>query len=838
MYRFSKKIYLVDGTSLCYRSFFALKLSTSNGLPTGAIYGFLQTLQKIQKKFSPHYIGICFDVSRKTFRQDMFVNYKINRPPTPDGLKVQIPIIKEIIQALGMKIIEKEGLEADDLIASLTKKAIGENLPVIIVSSDKDIYQLLDDAFVNIYNPSTEKLITKDDFLKEFGFSSNLIVDWLALVGDNVDNVPGAKGVGKVTAAKLIKEFKTIENIFKNLDSLSPKLQEILKKEKENVFLSKELVKLKIVDLEIDWGSLEIKEPDYQKIYNICKELEFKSIVKDLSAPKLNLQIDIKEVSSDKLKEAIKDNLCIFTLDTTNFYLFNLDKNSIYKSQINEALFILEDETIKKISFDIKEKLHLLDKIFLKGIYFDIMVAAYLLEPTLLDYSLNNLVSFYLGQFLQDIPIQVQAYFIYKLYLLLLERLKAENLMDLFLNVEMPLIQVLYQMEKAGVMIDKDKLEDLLSEVDNKINQIQTEIFSIANKQFNLNSPQQLSTVLFKELKIPPIKTTKTGYSTSEEVLEKLALQYKIAKLILEYRQLNKLKTTYINPIKNMLIDGKLYAKFNQTSTQTGRLSSHHPNLQSIPAKNELSTSLRKVFISSFKDGYILSADYSQIELRILAHFSSDKNLITAFKEDLDIHTYTASLLFGIPQKQINEKQRDLAKRINFSIIYGMTAYGLAEELNISLQEAQSFIDNYFLRYSGVKEYINKVYKEAMQFGFVKTILGRKRKLPDINSANFQLKEAAYRQAINTPIQGSCADLIKVAMINIYKQFKEKKLQAKLIIQIHDELIFDVPASELNIVKDIVKKYMQESLPLSIPIKVAIKVGKNWAELEEINQNL
>ncbi|MCM8830786.1 MAG: DNA polymerase I [Candidatus Omnitrophica bacterium] len=835
MHEFSKNIYLVDGTALCYRSFFALKLSTSGGLPTGAIYGFLQTLQKIQKKFSPRYIGICFDISRKTFRQDMFLNYKINRPPTPDGLKVQIPIIKELIQAFGIKIIEKEGLEADDLIASLTKKAIKENLSITIVSSDKDIYQLLDDTFVNIYNPTTEKLITEDDFLKEFGFSSKLIVDWLALVGDSVDNIPGAKGIGKVTATKLIKEFKTIENIFENLDSLSPRLQEILKKEKENVFLSKELVKLKIVDLDMNWDSLQIKEADYQKIYNICKELEFKSILKDLPTPKLNLQIDIKEVSSDKLMEAIKDNLCFFTLDDTNFYIFNPDKNFIYKSQISDAFGILENENIKKISFDIKEKLHLLGKNSLKGIYFDVMVAAYLVEPTLLDYNLNNLVSFYLGQFLQDIPIQVQAYFIYKLYLLLLERLKNENLIDLFLNVEMPLVQILYEMERVGVMIDKNKLEDLLIEVDNKINQIQTEIFSIAKKQFNLNSPQQLSIVLFEELKIKPIKTTKTGYSTSEEVLANLASEYKIAKLILEYRQLNKLKTTYINPIKNMLVDGKLYAKFNQTSTQTGRLSSSSLNLQSIPAKNEFSTSLRKVFISSFKDGYILSADYSQIELRILAHFSSDKNLLSAFKEDIDIHIYTASLLFGIPKQKVTEKQRDLAKRINFSIIYGMSAYGLANELGISQEEAQSFIDNYFLRYSGVKEYINKVYKEASQYGYVKTILGRKRKLADINSPNYQLKEAAYRQAINTPIQGSCADLIKVAMIKIHEQFEKRQLQTKLIIQIHDELIFDVPPFELNIVKEIVKKCMQESLVLSVPLKVVMKAGRNWAELEEIN---
>lgn len=833
----SKKIlYLVDGTSLCYRSFFAIKLSTSTGFSTGAIYGFYQTLKKLISQYNPIYMAVCFDVSRKTFRQEKFKEYKIQRPPLPEGLKAQFPIVKQLIKALGIKTIERKGFEADDVIASLCRGARQDDLSVVIVSSDKDFCQLIEMDKVSIYNYNKDKMYLKADFLKDYGFQPHSMVDYLSLAGDSADNIPGAKGIGKVGATKLIKEFGNLENIFNNLDKMPQKLRNILVENEKMVLLSRELVKLSFPDLAINWQDLDIKESDPKKVYEIFKSLEFRKLLKEIAAPSLNLDLDVKVgLSKSHLQELTKEPVVLF-IETDKVFIFDKSKTTVYEVEVNDLKEILEDPRIKKISYGFKNQLLSLEGIDMKGLLFDVKIAAYLLDSSLGDYSLSVLISNYLAEHFSDIPAYAYPYFIYQLYRLLPLKLEEQGLDRLFFDVEMPLIAVLSGMQSRGVKVDVKILRALLSEVDTKIEKTRKNIFKICECEFNLNSPKQLRGILFDKLKIKPLKKTKTGYSTNEEVLDKLSLNYPVAGFILEYRQLNKLKTTYIKPLiedadKNK---GRLHTQFNQTATQTGRLSSSSPNLQSIPAKGEFSSRLREAFISSFKNGYILSGDYSQIELRILAHLSKDKNLIDAFKQDLDIHSHTASLLFGRTMQEIDSSQRGVAKRVNFGIIYGMSSYGLSKELKISSLEAQNFIDDYFERYPGVKSYMNNICIQVEETTFVKTILGRRRFLKDINSSDVQLIEFARRQAINAPIQGSCADLVKIAMIRISAGLRNENLKAKLTIQIHDELIFDVPENELEQVKVLTKKHMEEAIELIVPIKVKLKFGKNWGQMEKV----
>ncbi|MBP7088220.1 MAG: DNA polymerase I [Candidatus Omnitrophica bacterium] len=828
-------LYLIDGTSLCYRAFFAINLSTREGFPTGAIYGFYQTLKKIIAKFNPLYLGVCFDVSRKTFRQEKFKEYKIQRPPLPDALNAQFPLIRKLISSLGIAIVEKEGYEADDVIAYFCDKALKGNLKAIVISSDKDLLQLINDNKVSIYDYYKDQVINEEVFLKEYGFKPALIKDYLSLVGDSSDNIPGAKGIGKVGAGKLIKEFGSIEDIFSNLNKLSFKMQDLIKNNKEMIDLSKELITLQSPKLDLNWSDLKIKSPDYKEVYKMFSELEFKSLLADFSQPAGSLNIEIKE--KDLRKELSGAKELIFSLSEDEILVFSQQDNCIYKDKASKLKDILEDKNIKKISCGFYKYLQNLREVNWQGLYFDVGIAAYLLDSSLADYELPTLVSYFLNEQASSDCDKFASYFIFKLYEQLSRKLKEENLEVLFYDIEMPLIKLLDKMQYYGLKIDLKALSKLFGNMEKEGKEIEENIFKAAGEEFNLNSPKQLAVVLFDKLKIKPFKRTKTGYSTSEEVLEILSETYPIAKAILEYRHLNKLKTTYVLPLIEAAKDNKgiLHAQFNQTSTQTGRLSSSDPNLQSIPVKGKFSFSLREAFISSFEEGYLVSGDYSQIELRILAHLSEDEQLREAFKQNEDIHSFTATLLFGIKKQEVSDYQRDLAKRVNFGIIYGMSSYGLAKELKISPQEAQTFIDSYFLRYQGVKRYINKLCLQAEEEGAVKTILGRKRRLFNLKSTNVQLKDMAYRQAINTPVQGSCADLIKVAMVRIDKEFTKQNLRTRLIMQIHDELVFDVPKNELGVIKSLVKEQMEKAMDLIVPVKVKMKAGRNWAQMESFS---
>jgi len=822
-------VYLVDGTSICYRSFYAINLSTASGMHTGGVYGFYNTLKKLNSLYAPHYIGVCFDVSRKTFRQEKYKEYKIHRPPAPPDLIKQIPLVKQMLKCMNIAVLEQENYEADDLIASLTKNALKHGYKVVIVTSDKDMSQLLETGKVEIYNPAKDAVVTAESFEKEFGFKPKSIVDYLALVGDASDNIPGAKGIGKVGAGKLIGEYKTVENIFDNLDKLPPKAAKLVSESKEMIGLSKELIVLDYDGFAFDKDQLLVGQTDNEGLLQLFKELEFKSLAGEFMAK-----------SAPAAVSASGTGQCTGEEGTVAFWrdadgVFAYDGKEVTQLLEEDCAQILQDKKIKHIAHDFKDQF-LTAQAGVENIYFDTQVAAYLIDAAGGDYTLEVLAAQYLNYSLQDTNGAQKVKAVYELYLIFSPLLKEQGMANLFFDVEMPLVGVLADMQDCGVAIDLKGMDILLADADNTIKGLEGQIYILAGSEFNINSPKQLAKVLFEDMKIKPVKKTKTGYSTNEEVLQLLADDgHEIARHLLDYRQVTKLRGTYIVPLLESarLGGGKIHARFNQMVTTTGRLSSSNPNLQSIPAHGEWAKKLRKVFIPSDTGHLLVAADYSQIELRILAHFSQDEQLLSAFKRREDIHSATARLLFGEDCKEDKEK-RTAAKRINFGILYGMGSYSLARELGVAPGDAQMFIDSYFARYPKVKEYIQAVHKELEETGYVRTVLGRRRRIADFNSPNFQMREFARRAAVNTPIQGSCADLIKVAMVNIHKELKQRGLKSRLIIQIHDELVLDVDKAELETVIKLVSKHMRESIKLQVPIEVKVKTGDDLSAMKEV----
>jgi len=824
-------VYLVDGTALCYRAFYALKLSNSRGLPTGAVYGFYQTLKKITNHYKPCFMAVCFDVSRKTFRQEKFAEYKIQRPPTPDDLLSQIPLVKKMLGLLGVSVLEQAGLEADDIIGQAARQSLKNGAHVVVVSSDKDMFQLLGDQRLKVYNPVTDKEITRESFLAEYGFEPARMADYLGLTGDSSDNIPGAKGIGPAGAARLLAQFSSLDAIFAGLDQVSGRTRTILETQKDMVYLSRDLATLytgpggKLPDI-------SLKTPDHSGLYALFTELEFKNALKDIPAPELKVSAVCREVRAGAFKTLKGRPLAVYS-GKDKVYFYGPQDPDILCCFALEAADILQDESTPKISCDFKS---FMGTARINNRFFDVGLAAYLADSSLADYSLAALSGTFLNKPAAVMSDEAAAFIIWELYEKLAARLKADGLEKLFFEVEMPLQEILFQMQADGVKVEAARLQELIAYVADKSAGVSAEIFKAAGKEFNLNSPAQLAVVLFDELKIPPVKKTKTGYSTAEAVLEALAPKYSIAGLVMEYRYLSKLSGTYLEPLREEIekSNGLLHACFNQTATATGRLSSSSPNLQSIPVKGELSGKLRRAFVPFAKDGWIMSADYSQVELRILAHLSGDEKLIEAFKSGEDIHAFTASLLFGLSPEEVSDQQRDMAKRVNFGIIYGMSAQGLSRELKIGFNEAQVFIQDYFARYAGVKGYIDAVYRQAKERGFVSTILGRRRYLPDFNSPQFALSEFAHRQAVNAPIQGSSADIIKIAMVDIHRRMLAAGLKARLIMQIHDELVFDLPADELPALKVLVQNSMEGAVALKVPLKVSVEAGRNWGEMQKL----
>ena len=845
---------MIDAHALCYRSFYAIKdLSTSKGQQTNAIYGFVNTLRKILRDHHPEYMAVCFDSPGKTHRQEKFNAYKIQRPAMPRELVDQIPIIKEVVAAYNLALFESPGFEADDIIATIAHACLSgrqaakeKDIEVVIVSDDKDMYQLAGER-MSFFSARKDAIWEYQALKEHLGFEPHRITDFIALAGDNSDNIPGVKGIGKVTARQLINDFGSLDEIFRHLDRVkSAKVREKLEQNKEQALLSKELAVLEIeVPLDLQLEGLKVKEPQQNRLFEMFQELEFHRFAKEAAAAGHAQEAlpDIQPLANKgtvgewikKIKAAgrfavLADSAARKLILSTG----PAEHCAVALNGVADWLEIFRDKEIEKITYDSKETIKLLktQDVILEGKVFDVFLAGYLAGNP--QGALN---------FMEQ-PVARRAALLWDMYPALAKEIKEKSLEKLLNEIEIPLAFVLADMETCGVKLDIELLHGLSKECERKIANLTEQIYRIAGKEFNLNSPKQLGQVLFEDLKLPTVKKTKTGFSTDEGVLTVLAPKHEVPALILEYRQLAKLKSTYIDALPALINPrtGRVHAQFHQTGAETGRLSSSQPNLQNIPIRTELGRQIRKAFIP-LKPGHgIVAADYSQVELRILAHITRDPGLVKAFQENQDIHAYTASLIFDVAEKEVTPQMRDTAKRVNFGIIYGMSAFGLAKDLGISNAEAEEFIAKYFSRYPKVKDFMDSCIRQCQEKGFVTTLLNRRRYIPEINSPNESMKQFAQRQAINTPVQGSAADLMKLAMIDIHRELQKRKLASQILITVHDELVLDVPNKEKEEVVELLRERMEHpcmlpeatQMELSVPIKVSIKTGANWLETKEV----
>jgi DNA polymerase-1 len=897
-----KRLFLIDGSALAYRSYFAFirnPLINSKGENTSAVFGFTNSIMKILKDENPDYVAVVFDTKAPTFRHEIFKDYKSTRAKMPSEMVDQLPRIREVSEGMNLPILEVEGFEADDLMGTLAKRAEKKGMEVVLVTGDKDFLQLVNED-VKVLNPKRggeePELLDKKGVEEKFGVPPEKVVEVLALMGDASDNIPGIPGIGEKTAVELIREFGDMEQTLAHADKVKRKnVQKGLKEHPDLARLSKRLATIDTnVPFELDLQKLKRENFNLPKLKELFKELEFTKLLQDVSSLETKEKLDYEIIKSEKeLEELIADleKVGEFAIDTETTSLNPIDAELVgisisYKEKeafyipvghhvgrwpsavrreenldlsvvIKNLKWILEDEKIRKIGHNLKFDLEILRRygIELKGIHFDTMIASYLINPSFRQHNLNYLalenldhkmipISDLIGtgkkqKSFAEVPIKdaciyscEDANFTLRLKQVFVPKLSLLSLEKLFFEVELPLIEVLAEMEMVGVSIDTQHLRKMSQELSQQLDGLTQEIYDLAGKKFNINSTQQLSKILFEDLKLTPVRKTqkKTGESTDIGVLETLAKEHPLPKILLEYRQLSKLKSTYIDALPALVNKrtGRIHTSFNQTVTATGRLSSSDPNLQNIPIKTDLGKKIRKAFVPRNSDFLIMSADYSQVELRILAHFSQDKTLMNAFKRGEDIHIRTASEVFGVPIKKVTQEERAVAKTTNFSIIYGVSAYGLSQSTGMTPQEAAIFIDIYFKRYPRVKTYIDEMIELARKQGFVTTLLGRRRYIPEINSSNRQKREFAERTAINTPIQGSAADLIKVVMIDVAKELKGKK--SKMILQVHDELVFEVSKDELDFVKKMVKDKMENTIQLDVPIRVDINVGENWLE--------
>ncbi|MFA5068586.1 MAG: DNA polymerase I [Candidatus Omnitrophota bacterium] len=882
-----KRLFLIDGNSFCYRAFYAIRdLSNSKGFPTNAVYGFVSMLKKLMESEHPELLAIAFDLKGPTFRHERYKAYKLHRRPMPEPLVAQMPVIKDIVKAYRIPIYEKQGFEADDIIGTISLRADKDGIMTFIVTGDKDAFQLVSKN-TRVYSTHKEGVIYDEDaVISRFGVGPKHIVDIMALMGDSSDNIPGVPGIGEKTAIDLLLEFKTLDNLIKNVDKLkSLSKSKMIKENIDKAYLSRELAEIdRAVDIDIDFDAMRITQPDAESLFRIFNELEFRKLAEEFS-PRHQPEGAYSVVSSaaefDLLIELLKKNMSwAFDFETTSTDPMSCEivgvsfcfvaKKAEYISFVGggwsaaRRQFILdrlktvfEDPSIKKIGQNIKYECVLLRNlgIDLKGICFDTMVASYLLNPSKPNHNLSDIAMEHLGLTMTDIseligkgkakitmaqvPLDSIARYCcqdsdvtFRLKAVLEEKLKHKSLAGLFEDIELPLIRVLSDMEFCGVKIDVDFLKDMSGSLQERLDGLTKRIYESAGCEFNINSPRQLGQVLFEKLGLPVVKKTKTGISTDAAVLSILAVNYDLPKIILEYRELTKLVSTYIDALPR-LVNGrtkKLHTSFNQTVTATGRLSSSDPNLQNIPVRTDIGKKIRGAFKPSFKSGVILSSDYSQIELRILAHLSLDKALTEAFMGGLDIHRYTASLIFDKPLGDIDDVMRNQAKTVNFGIIYGMSPYGLSKELGIPVDAAKGFIDAYFSRYPGVYEFMQGQIEFARKNGYVLTMFNRRRYIPEIGSGNQSIRQFAERTAINTPIQGTAADMIKIAMIDVSNKLKSNALKANMILQVHDELVFDMPKTELDKVCGIIKGSMEGVVKLKVPIKVNLACGKSWQD--------
>ena len=846
-----KKIILVDGNNLMFRSYYATAytgnfMKNSKGDPTNALYGFVSMINKIIEEENPEYMVVAFDIG-KNFRHEKYEQYKAGRIETPEELKVQMPRAKVLLDAMGIKHIEVENYEADDIIGTISKMAYDDKeFDALIVSSDKDLLQLINEE-VEVKLLKTKGYIryNPDSFEADYGIKPIRMIDLKALMGDPSDNVPGVKGIGEKTALKLLQEYGTLENIYENINRIKGALHDKLVNDKENAFFSKDICTICLeVPIKEKLEDLKYLGPT-DKLEEIYTDLEFYSLLKKMPRKEKNFTPDYKEFKD--VSEIKNEGIISYFIECNNINYHLADilgmglydgENAFYvpKDKIKEVLEYLKDN--KKYTYDLKKNIVLLND-FKTNTIFDTMVAAYLLnlqikeDLAVLMNKENIDVPFYEDAIKDEeklkIAVTMKAKYIYETRDDLIKKLKLEDMYDLFNNIEMPLIPVLARMEINGIKCEKSVLDELHDETLDKLNELSDKIYERAGEKFNISSPKQLGVILFEKLGFPYHKRVIAGkkYSTDAGTLEKLMGIDPIIEYILEYRNLAKFNSTYLESLHNYILsDGKIHTIYKQTLTRTGRLSSMDPNMQNIPTRDENGRRVRKAFVPC--NDMFLCADYSQIELRVLAHISDSKELIEAFKSGEDIHTTVASDIFEVPKSEVTKQMRRTAKAVIFGIVYGISGFGLGENLNLNPKEAKKFIDKYLDLYPGVKRYMDEIVEEAHMFGSVRTLFGRKREIEELQNSNYMIRNAGERIALNTPIQGTSADIIKMAMIKIDKIMEEKNLKSKMLLQVHDELIFDVKEEEKEIISEIVKNEMENITPLKVPLKVGMDYGKNW----------
>ncbi|MBR5156397.1 MAG: DNA polymerase I [Clostridia bacterium] len=871
------KFLILDANSIINRAFYGIKLlTTKDGTYTNAVYGFLTILFRYTKEIEPDYIAAAFDLKAPTFRHKMYDAYKATRKGMPEELVPQIPLMKEVLSAMNIRILEKEGFEADDIIGTVSKMCEEQDIECDILTGDKDDLQLASDTS-KIYlvttrmgNTQTE-IFDSEKVMEKYGVTPKEFIDVKAIMGDTSDNIPGVKGIGEKGALNLIQTYHDLETIYENVESgvITKSTKTKLEEGKESAFLSRTLATIdRNVPLDIALSDAAVASYDNEKLAEIFTRLEFKRFLKELptigcgeAAPIIKEEfkdgeyIDITD--SKELKSKLDtDKEIAYLLDTDGEkVVFSYDENICFSADldgenINIWREFFEDEKKIKIAHNFKDDIIYLDKfgIFPVGVRFDTEIGAYLLEPSRKTYDISDLCFDFLGVNLGDADsgsVQLSLDMIGEGYgkglkrraLMLLKlaeweekELEKTDELKLFYDIEMPLVTVLASMQLEGFKVDREKLEEFGKDLSENIDVLTQQIYSHAGGEFNINSTKQLGEVLFEKLSLPVVKKTKTGYSTNVEVLEKLLDKHPIINCIIEYRKLTKLKSTYVDGLIGVInpTTGKIHSSFNQTVTVTGRISSTEPNLQNIPVRTELGREMRKMFIAQSDDYVLVDADYSQIELRVLAHIADDENMTEAFKNGFDIHRSTAAKIFGVSPEDVTGEMRSAAKAINFGLVYGMGEFSLAQDLKISLKSAKEYMNDYLGSYPKVQKYMKDTVEFAKENGFVKTMFGRRRAIPEINSKNFQLRSFGERVALNTPIQGSAADIIKLAMVAVYKSLKEKNLRSKLILQVHDELIIQAHKDEAEQVKELLKSEMENVCALSAPLVADMNVGHSW----------
>ena len=855
-----EKVVLVDGNNLLFRSYYATAytgniMRNRDGFPTNGLYGFVNMINKIVAEENPKYMMVAFDIG-KTFRHEKYKDYKGGRRETPEDLKVQFPIAKKILTAMGIKYLECEGYEADDIIGTISSWCDKDpEYEALIVSSDKDLLQLIsDETVVKLLKPKDYIMMDKATFIQTYGFEPIKMIDLKALMGDASDNIPGVKGIGEKTAIKLLTQYGSLDGIYENIDNIKGSTHEKLVTGNEDAYYSKDLVTIyREVPLNITWDDLLYGNENTNELIQLYNELNFYSLLKKASSNKknVNTNIDNFKIIQDISLINIDRDTAIY-VDTTlgNYHDASINGIALYNDSM--AVYIPFDVIENNINFldvpynfytyDYKKLLVVFNKYNIKidNIIFDTMISGYLLNYDVKDDIgyLANLLDFDIPSYnkndiLSDEKVALinitKAKFIYDSKTKLYDEMVNENVTSLFENIEIPLAKVLANMEIQGIRVNKKILEEMGEEIKIKLELITKDIYNYAGCEFNINSSKQLGEILFDKLKLPHAKKNKIGYVTDADTLKKL-IDFPIVNKILEYRALAKLYSTYIEGIISTIReDNKIHTIYTQTLTRTGRLSSIEPNLQNIPMRSEYGRLIRKAFLPE-DDSVILSADYSQIELRVFAHLSGVKDLIEAFKNNEDIHTKTAMDIFKVPSLGVTKNMRRQAKAVNFGILYGISSYGLSEDLGIPVKEAKEFINKYFETYPGVKDYMNKEIADATKDGYVKTIMNRKRIIEELNSSNYNVRSMGERMALNTPIQGSASDILKKAMVEIYDVFEKNNMKSKMLLQVHDELIFNVYNDEIDRVKKIVHDIMTNVFELSVPLEVDIETGNNWYE--------